>query len=121
MLEYLEDMGQGPPLLPSDPKSKAKCRFWIGHINRHIVPNFHKLVQNQDPSFEHGAADRLQGSINTLVGAADEKGPFSRSGPLPRRHTPGAVCSSSLKSSRLYMWVVSTTVWIALGEVAGRH
>lgn len=40
------------------------------------MPNFHKLVQNQDPSFEHGAADRLQGSINTLVGAADEKGPF---------------------------------------------
>ncbi|EKJ68870.1 hypothetical protein FPSE_10959 [Fusarium pseudograminearum CS3096] len=37
MLEYLEDMGQGPPLLPSDPKSKAKCRFWIGHV-RGVYP-----------------------------------------------------------------------------------
>ncbi|WXC55540.1 hypothetical protein SNK03_001487 [Fusarium graminearum] len=76
MLEYLEDMGQGPPLLPSDPKLKAKCRLWIGYINRHIVPNFHKLVRNHDPSFGNGAADRLQASIDTLAGAADEKGPF---------------------------------------------
>ncbi|CEI65073.1 hypothetical protein FVEN_g11868 [Fusarium venenatum] len=76
MLEYLEDMGQGVPLLPSDPRSKAKCRLWIGHINHHIVPNFHKLVQNQNLGFEHEAADRLQGSIDILVRAADKKGPF---------------------------------------------
>ncbi|RGP65227.1 hypothetical protein FLONG3_9314 [Fusarium longipes] len=76
ILEYLEDLGQGTPLLPPDPRSKAKCRSWIIHINRHIVTYFYKLVQNRDPGFEHEAADHLQSSIDTLVGAADEKGPF---------------------------------------------
>ncbi|OBS27393.1 hypothetical protein FPOA_01335 [Fusarium poae] len=76
MLEYLEDLGQGVPLLPPDSRSKAKCRLWIGHINHHIVPNFHKLIHNQNPGFEHEAADRLQSSIDILVRGADEKGPF---------------------------------------------
>ncbi|KAF5964196.1 glutathione transferase omega 1 [Fusarium bulbicola] len=50
ILEYLEDLGQGTPMLPVESRLKANCRFWIDHINRHIVPNFFKLLQHQDPA-----------------------------------------------------------------------
>ncbi|KAG5657253.1 hypothetical protein KAF25_001842 [Fusarium avenaceum] len=71
VLEYIEDLGQGATLLPTDPRSKADCRFWIDHINRHVVPNFFSFLQNRDPAFGCEAACRLQKSIETLVEAAD--------------------------------------------------
>ncbi|KAI3586252.1 hypothetical protein IWW34DRAFT_607417 [Fusarium oxysporum f. sp. albedinis] len=73
ILEYLEDLGQGTPMLPVDSRLKANCRFWIDHINRHIVPNFFKLLQCQDPALGDEAGVSLQGSIDTLVEAADKK------------------------------------------------
>lgn len=76
ILEYLEDLGQGTPMLPVDSRLKANCRFWIDHINRHIVPNFFKLLQYQDPALGDEARVSLQGSIDTLVEAADKKGPY---------------------------------------------
>ncbi|KAG4266075.1 hypothetical protein FPRO04_05036 [Fusarium proliferatum] len=76
ILEYLEDLGQGTPMLPVDSRLKANCRFWIDHINRHIVPNFFKLLQHQDPALGDEAGISLQGSIDTLVEAADKKGPY---------------------------------------------
>ncbi|KAJ4008097.1 hypothetical protein NW752_009975 [Fusarium irregulare] len=76
ILEYLEDLGKGTSLLPSDPRLKAKCRLWTDHINRHVVPNFYNLVQNRETSFEHEAVERLQDSIDILVRAADDKGPL---------------------------------------------
>ncbi|TXC03830.1 hypothetical protein FocTR4_00001601 [Fusarium oxysporum f. sp. cubense] len=42
-------------------------------INRHIVPNFFKLLQYQDPALGDEARVSLQGSIDTLVEAADKK------------------------------------------------
>jgi hypothetical protein len=42
-------------------------------INRHIVPNFFKLLQCQDPALGDEAGVSLQGSIDTLVEAADKK------------------------------------------------
>ncbi|KAF5537938.1 glutathione S-transferase omega-1 [Fusarium napiforme] len=73
ILEYLEDLGQGTPMLPIDSRFKAHCRFWIDHINRHIVPNFFKALQRQDPAFGNEAGVSLQGSIDTLVEAADKE------------------------------------------------
>ncbi|KAF4947254.1 hypothetical protein FGADI_10563 [Fusarium gaditjirri] len=73
ILEYLEDLGQGTPMLPVDSRLKANCRFWIDYINRHIVPNFFKILQYQDPALGDEAGVSLQSSINTLVEAADEK------------------------------------------------
>ncbi|EWG38088.1 hypothetical protein FVEG_01424 [Fusarium verticillioides 7600] len=76
ILEYLEDLGQGTPMLPVDSRLKAHCRFWIDHINRHIVPNFFKVLQHQDPAFGDEAGVSLQGSIDALVEAADKQGPY---------------------------------------------
>ncbi|KAF7556613.1 hypothetical protein G7046_g6269 [Stylonectria norvegica] len=71
ILEYLEDIGQGAPLHPSDLQLKAKCRLWVEHINTRLVPAFYGLLQNQDTS-----PDLLQASIDAIVHAADETGPF---------------------------------------------
>ncbi|RSL46898.1 hypothetical protein CEP53_010145 [Fusarium sp. AF-6] len=76
ILEYLEDLGQGMPLLPTDPQSKATCRLWIGHINNRIVPPLFTLLQTQEIALQHDASERLQTSIDSLVQAADEQGPF---------------------------------------------
>ncbi|KAF5646309.1 glutathione S-transferase omega-1 [Fusarium tjaetaba] len=73
ILEYLEDLSQGTPMLPLDSRLKAHCRFWIDHINRHIVPNFFKVLQRQDPAFGDEAGVSLQGSIDALVEAADKE------------------------------------------------
>ncbi|KAF5682356.1 glutathione transferase omega 1 [Fusarium denticulatum] len=45
----------------------------VMEINRHIVPNFFKVLQHQDPAFGDEAGVRLQGSIDALVEAADKK------------------------------------------------
>ncbi|KAF5617157.1 glutathione S-transferase omega-1 [Fusarium sp. NRRL 52700] len=92
ILEYLEDLGQGASMLPVDSRLKAHCRFWIDHvryippesganidvmeINRHIVPDFFKLLQHQDPALGDEARASLQGSMDTLIEAADKKGPY---------------------------------------------
>ncbi|KAF4943981.1 hypothetical protein FSARC_14803 [Fusarium sarcochroum] len=73
ILEYLEDLGQGVSLYPTDPRLKASCRLWIDHINHYIVPAFYALVQNQDPALQHNAAESLQRSIDSIVQAADEQ------------------------------------------------
>ncbi|TWU75413.1 hypothetical protein ED733_003231 [Metarhizium rileyi] len=59
------------PLLPPDPKQRAKCRLWIDHINTRIVPSFYSLLSGQSDS-----ASLLQTHITSLVLAADEQGPF---------------------------------------------
>ncbi len=38
LMEYLEDLNKGEPLLPKDPKLRAHSRLWSDHINRHIIP-----------------------------------------------------------------------------------
>lgn len=90
----LEDLGQGMPLLPSDPQSRATCRLWIDHvkhsllstfqiksvkpnpraqIDNRIVPPLFTLLQTQEIALQHDASARLQTSIDSLVQAADEQ------------------------------------------------
>ncbi|KAF4998850.1 hypothetical protein FDECE_11693 [Fusarium decemcellulare] len=78
ILEYLEDLEQGTPLYPTDPRLKANCRLWIDHarINNRIIPAFYTLVQTHDPTVQRDASQRLQANIDSLVQAADEQGPF---------------------------------------------
>ncbi|KAF5702400.1 glutathione S-transferase omega-1 [Fusarium mundagurra] len=103
ILEYLEDLGRGTPMLPADSRLKAHCRFWIDHINRHIVPNFFKVLQHQDPAFGDEAGVSLQGSIDALVEAADKKVVDPElSDPSPSEHT-------------------IFPAWVTLGAMAGCH
>lgn len=75
-MEYLEDLNQGNPLLPSDPKKKAYCRLWTDHINRNIVPGFYRYLQAQEADKQAEFAGEMKEQIGKLVEAADSEGPF---------------------------------------------
>lgn len=85
----LEDLKQGTPLFPTDPRLKANCRLWIDHvcprpfeillqvnssyqINTRIVPAFYTTLQNTDPNVQITLSERLQSAIQELIQAADE-------------------------------------------------
>ncbi|KAE8349340.1 hypothetical protein BDV28DRAFT_160576 [Aspergillus coremiiformis] len=73
----LEDLNTGPPLLPpADAKLRAHCRLWTDFINRHIVPNFYRVLQEQDEQKQISNAQELRDAFNTLANAADPHGPF---------------------------------------------
>ncbi|RAQ42452.1 glutathione transferase [Aspergillus flavus] len=77
LLEYLEDLNTGPPLLPpGDAKLRAYCRLWADFINRNIVPNFYRVLQEQDEQKQISNAQELKDAFATLVNAADSQGPF---------------------------------------------
>ncbi|OJD38619.1 glutathione transferase [Diplodia corticola] len=76
LMEYLEDLGMGRPLMPSDPKLRANCRLWSDHINRHFIPGFYRFLQEQDAEKQVKYAEELKAEIGKLVEAADEEGPF---------------------------------------------
>ncbi|EXJ58832.1 hypothetical protein A1O7_06262 [Cladophialophora yegresii CBS 114405] len=51
VLEYLEDLAMGLPLLPlGNPQLRAHCRLWTDHINRKILPSFYSLLLTPPPS-----------------------------------------------------------------------
>lgn len=75
-MEYLEDLHTGPALFPPDPQSRATCRLWADHVNRHIVPCFYRLLQAQDANDQVTHATELRTAIGKLVDAADPTGPF---------------------------------------------
>jgi glutathione S-transferase len=72
----LEDLHIGQPLLPPHPKNRAHSRLWSDHINRNIVPQFYRFLQEQDSTkqMEHAAEFKTQ--IAKLVEAAHPQGPF---------------------------------------------
>ncbi|KAF8422041.1 hypothetical protein EV426DRAFT_607300 [Tirmania nivea] len=76
LLEYLEDLGVGQPLLVQHPQVRANSRLWCDHINRHIVPTFYRYLQEQDPLKVPEHAEELRVEIDKLVNVADAVGPF---------------------------------------------
>jgi len=76
IMEYLEDLNAGPALLPRDAQTRATCRLWTDHINRHIIPLFYQLLQAQDTDAQVKHAQSLKEEIGKLVDAADAEGPF---------------------------------------------
>ncbi|KAJ4296471.1 hypothetical protein N0V90_006516 [Kalmusia sp. IMI 367209] len=76
IMEYLEDLQTGPAILPPNPQTRATCRLWTDHINRHIVPTFYRLLQAQDPQDQVSHATELRTEIGKLVDVADPTGPF---------------------------------------------
>ncbi|RWQ94502.1 glutathione transferase [Paecilomyces variotii] len=77
LLEYLEDLDFGTPLLPpGDAKLRAHCRLWADHINRHIIPAFYRVLQEQDPQKQVTYAEELKDDISKLVNASHVHGPF---------------------------------------------
>ncbi|KAM5470208.1 putative glutathione transferase [Microsporum audouinii] len=77
LLEYLEDLDIGKPLLPpGDPQLRAHCRLWVDHINRHIIPCFYRLLQEQDLAKQISYTEQLKDHISKLVNASHVHGPF---------------------------------------------
>ncbi len=76
IMEYLEDLQTGAALLPPDAQTRATCRLWTDHINRHIVPAFYRLLQAQEAAEQARHAAELRSEISTLVDAAHPTGPF---------------------------------------------
>jgi glutathione S-transferase len=101
VLEYLEDLGMGHPLLPlGNPQLRAHCRLWTDHINRKILPAFYSLLLTPPPSSTsayHPSTSlsgpeqilsaatstthsllitTLQNHITSLVNASHASGPF---------------------------------------------
>ncbi|KAL4945407.1 hypothetical protein BDV06DRAFT_231014 [Aspergillus oleicola] len=77
LMEYLEDLNVDSPLLPpGDARLRAHCRLWADYVNRHIVPSFYRVLQEQNQQKQIENAQELHNSFNTLVDAADPKGPF---------------------------------------------
>lgn len=76
LMEYLEDLQEGRPLLPQDPKLRADSRLWADHINRHIIPLFYKYLQAQDTDDQVKFAGEFKAQIAKLVDAAHAEGPF---------------------------------------------
>ncbi|KAE8549326.1 hypothetical protein TMatcc_000321 [Talaromyces marneffei ATCC 18224] len=77
LLEYLDDLDEGTPLLPpGDARLRAHCRLWGDHINRNIVPSFYKVLMEQTPQMQAKHAAELQEDIEKLVNASHVHGPF---------------------------------------------
>ncbi|KAI9877326.1 MAG: hypothetical protein M1830_004229, partial [Pleopsidium flavum] len=77
LMEYLEDLNAGTPLLPpNDPQGRAHCRLWTDHINRHIVPTFYRYLQAQEPAKQISHAEELKTEITKIVDASHPHGPF---------------------------------------------
>ena len=76
LLEYLDDLGLGIPLLPSDPCMRATARLWADHVNRAVVPAFYTVLQFSPADKTLEAVATLQDEINKMVEAADVEGPF---------------------------------------------
>ena len=77
LMEYLEDLNVGIPLLPlENPRMRAHCRLWSDHINRKILPLFYGLLQAQEEPKQIEQAAELSQEIAKIVDAADPNGPF---------------------------------------------
>ncbi|KAK9855636.1 Glutathione S-transferase/chloride channel [Penicillium brevicompactum] len=72
----LEDLGVGAALLPGDAKLRAHCRLWADHVNRHLVPGFYRVLQEQDQQGQIEKAQDLRASMEQLLEVAHPKGPF---------------------------------------------
>ncbi|TVY22249.1 Glutathione S-transferase [Lachnellula hyalina] len=77
LMEYLEDLGAGQPLLPQgNPQLRATCRLWTDHINRQIVPAFYQLLQAQEFQKQAEHTKKLQDKIQEIVEVCDQHGPY---------------------------------------------
>ena len=59
----------GRALLPENPYERARCRLWIDHIGKKIIPAFYKFIQHTPEkgySIEE-ARDNLHAQIKTFV------------------------------------------------------
>jgi glutathione S-transferase len=62
--EYLEEVCREPPLMPSDPFTRAKMRVWVDFANVRFIPYIYKLLMAQETE----AQQRQAGLLRTALG-----------------------------------------------------
>ncbi|XP_071720848.1 probable glutathione S-transferase [Rutidosis leptorrhynchoides] len=68
IVEYIDDVWKGVPLLPQDPHEKAVARFWAKFIDDKFIPTAYKVfVSNGDEQVIAEACEQLQLLENELV------------------------------------------------------
>lgn len=75
--EYLEEVLDGPSLMPSGALSRARVRIWVDYANSQFVPWFYKLLLQQDPvaRAEHG--EQLLARLKFMEqGLGESAGPY---------------------------------------------
>lgn len=81
--EYLEEVFDGPALLPAEPARRARVRNWVVFADTQFVPWFYKLLLQQDPSVQAAYGDRMLDSLKFMEqGLAESGGPYWM-GPAP--------------------------------------
>ncbi|CAE7036721.1 GSTU19 [Symbiodinium sp. CCMP2456] len=78
LLEYVHEIFNGPPLLPTSPLARAKVRLWSKHVDLHIVPNFERLLAAHDAEARAMAREDLVQALALFEEAMSPlaKGPF---------------------------------------------
>jgi len=78
--EYLEEVFPTPPLLPTDPPTRALARIWIDFANSKFTPAFYKLLLAQDQSSQQEWASELTRHLTFIetegLGRCSGDGPF---------------------------------------------
>eukprot|EP00877_Chromochloris_zofingiensis_P011217 jgi/Chrzof1/6349/Cz18g05080.t1 len=74
--EFLEDLDQNTPLLPSKPAERAKARLIIDQYTAKFAPAFGKLMFATDPSSQETATSALNDALSWLESQAHPEGPY---------------------------------------------
>ena len=76
---FPDERMHGQRLLPANPYERARCRIWIDHVSKKIVPAFYRFIQHTPgkPYTIEEARDEFWGQVETFVRAMDAKqGPW---------------------------------------------
>lgn len=88
MMEYLEELEGGAPLLPrgrGTAQIRAHCRLWVDHVERRVLPAFYAVLLMPPPRDGEETSqtenrsilmNTLQAAITKLVNASHAIGPY---------------------------------------------
>ncbi len=78
VVEYLDELvPDKQPLLPKTPNERAEQRYWMDHINQHIVPYLYRFLQAKDEDeYRDNSRRHLVQGVKKFAEALSERGPY---------------------------------------------
>ncbi|MEJ2492521.1 MAG: glutathione S-transferase family protein, partial [Desulfuromonadales bacterium] len=74
--EYVNDRDTQQPLLPQDPRQRARARLWIALFDDQVVPGFYRLLKANQADKRHQAETSLAAGLKRLEeGLQENPGP----------------------------------------------
>ncbi|MEJ2519850.1 MAG: glutathione S-transferase family protein [Desulfuromonadales bacterium] len=75
--EYVNDRDTQQPLLPQDPRQRARARLWIALFDDQVVPGFYRLLKANQADKRHQAETSLAAGLKRLEeGLQENPGPY---------------------------------------------